>query len=54
MRAGAEQAVVRVEVRREDRTALLEVEITPGRAENRARVNRAPLPRTRDVIDCSP
>ena len=49
VRAGAEQAVVRVEVRREDRTALLEVEITPGRA-NRARVNRAPLPRTRDVI----
>ena len=49
VRVGAEQAVVRVEVRRADRTALLEVEITPGRA-NRARVNGSPLPRTRDVV----
>jgi DNA replication and repair protein RecF len=49
VRVGAEQAVVRVEVQRDDRTALIEVEITPGRA-NRARVNRSPLPRTRDVI----
>ncbi|MGH3457343.1 DNA replication/repair protein RecF [Aeromicrobium sp.] len=49
VRAGSDRAVVRVEVRRDDRTALLEVEITPGRA-NRARVNRAPLPRTRDVV----
>ena len=49
VRVGAEQAVVRVEVQRDDRTALIEVEITPGRA-NRARVNRSPLPRTRDVV----
>jgi DNA replication and repair protein RecF len=49
VRVGAEQAVVRVEVRRSDRTALLEVEITPGRS-NRARVNGSPLPRTRDVV----
>ena len=49
VRVGSEQAVVRVEVRRADRTALLEVEITPGRA-NRARVNGSPLPRTRDVV----
>lgn len=49
VRVGAEQAVIRVEVQRDDRTALIEVEITPGRA-NRARVNRSPLPRTRDVV----
>lgn len=49
VRVGADQAVVRVEVRRDNRTALLEVEITPGRA-NRARVNGAALPRTRDVV----
>lgn len=42
-------AVVRAEVVRGDRTALLEVEITPGRA-NRARVNRAALTRTRDIV----
>ena len=44
VRAGCERAVVRAEVVRGDRTALLELEITPGRA-NRARVNRAALPR---------
>jgi DNA replication and repair protein RecF len=49
VRVGADQAVVRVEVRRAYRTALLEVEITPGRA-NRARINGSPLPRTRDVV----
>ena len=49
VRVGTDQAVVRLEVRRDDRTALLEVEITPGRA-NRARVNGSPLPRTRDVV----
>lgn len=45
----AERAVVRAEVVRGDRTALLELEITPGRA-NRARVNRAALPRVRDIV----
>lgn len=49
IRRGAEQAVVRTEVRREDRSARIEVEITPGRA-NRARVNGSVLPRARDVI----
>ena len=43
VRAGTEQAIVRAEVVRGDRTALLELEITPGRA-NRARVNRGALP----------
>ncbi len=49
VRAGAERAVVRAEVVKGDRTALVEVEITPGRS-NRARVNRAELPRTRDLV----
>lgn len=49
VRAGQERAVVRAEVVRGDRTALLELEITPGRT-NRARVNRAALPRTRDLV----
>jgi DNA replication and repair protein RecF len=49
VRAGSEQAVIRAEVVRGDRTALLELEITPGKA-NRARVNRGALPRTRDLV----
>ena len=49
VRAGAERAVVRVTVVRDARPVLIEIEITPGRA-NRARVNRSPLPRARDVV----
>ena len=49
VRAGADQAVVRAAVVRDGRTAVLEVEINPGRA-NRARVNKSPLPRTRDLV----
>src|SRR3954453_5026281 len=49
VRAGTDQAVIRAEVVRGDRTALLELEITPGKA-NRARVNRGALPRTRDLV----
>lgn len=49
VRAGAEQAIIRADVVKGDRTALLELEITPGRA-NRARINRGALPRTRDLV----
>lgn len=49
VRVGADNAVVRAEVARDDRTALLEIEITPGKS-NRARVNRSPLPRPRDLL----
>jgi DNA replication and repair protein RecF len=49
VRLGAERAVVRVAAVRDDRQALAEVEITPGRA-NRARLNRSPLPRTRELL----
>ena len=48
VRFGTEQAVVRVAVVRDERTALLEVEINPGRS-NRARVNKSPLPRAREM-----
>ncbi|MBZ5738194.1 DNA replication/repair protein RecF [Nocardioides mangrovi] len=49
VRAGADQAVVRAAVVRDGRTAVLEVEINPGRS-NRARVNRSPLPRSRELV----
>src|SRR3954454_3158315 len=49
VRLGAERAVVRGNVVRGDRSLLVEVEITPGKA-NRTRVNRAAVPRARDVL----
>jgi len=49
IRSGAERAVVRANVVRDDRTALLEVEINNGRA-NRARINGSPLTRARDLL----
>ncbi|WP_435741761.1 DNA replication/repair protein RecF [Nocardioides sp. SYSU DS0663] len=49
VRAGADHAVVRAAVVRDGRTAVLEVEINPGRS-NRARVNRSPLPRARELV----
>ncbi|GAA3821694.1 DNA replication/repair protein RecF [Nocardioides panacisoli] len=49
VRAGAEQSVVRAAVVRDGRTAVLEVELNPGRA-NRARINRSPLSRARDLV----
>jgi len=49
VRLGAERAVVRGTVVQAGRSTLIEVEITPGRA-NRARVNRSPVQRPRDVL----
>jgi DNA replication and repair protein RecF len=49
VRSGAERALVRAAVVRDGRTAVLEVEISPGRS-NRARVNRSVLPRARDLL----
>jgi DNA replication and repair protein RecF len=49
VRAGAERALVRAAVVRDGREAVLEVEIHPGKS-NRARVNRADLPRARELI----
>ena len=49
VRAGADRAVVRAEVVRGERTALLELEIIPGKS-NRGRINRGDLPRVRDLV----
>lgn len=49
VRAGADQALVRAAVVKDGRTAVLEVELNPGRA-NRARVNRSPVPRPREIV----
>jgi len=49
VRAGAERAVVRARVERDGRSTLVELEVNPGRA-NRARINRAPVPRAREVV----
>src|SRR5437763_17096346 len=49
VRAGADRAVVRAAVVREDREVLVEVEITPGKA-NRARLGGAPVPRAREIL----
>jgi DNA replication and repair protein RecF len=49
VRQGAERAVVRVQADKGGREVVVELEITPGRA-NRARLNRSPVPRQRDVL----
>lgn len=49
IRAGADQALVRAVVVKDGRPATLEVELNPGRS-NRARINRSPLPRPRELI----
>ncbi|MDT0212589.1 DNA replication/repair protein RecF [Rothia sp. ARF10] len=49
VRFGAAQAVIRGAVVREGRESMVELEINPGRA-NRARLNKSPLTRTRDVL----
>jgi DNA replication and repair protein RecF len=49
VRRGAERAVVRATVVHQGRELTVELEIAPGRP-NRARVNRAPAARPRDVL----
>jgi DNA replication and repair protein RecF len=49
VRKGAGQAVIRAAVVRDDRRAVLEIEINPGRS-NRARINRSPLPKARELL----
>jgi DNA replication and repair protein RecF len=49
VRLGAERAIVRAAVARDDRQTLVELELNPGKA-NRARINRAPVPRAREVL----
>jgi len=49
VRLGAERALVRTQVVRDGRATLVEIEVNPGRA-NRARINRGPVPRAREVL----
>lgn len=49
VRSGAERAIVRAGIVRDERSTLIELEITAGKA-NRARVNKGPVPRARDII----
>jgi len=52
VRFGAQQAVIRGAVVRDGRETLIELEINTGRASgrNRARLNRSPVPRPREVL----
>ncbi len=49
VRADAARAVVRAKVERDGRQTLVELEVNPGGA-NRARINRSPVPRAREVL----
>jgi DNA replication and repair protein RecF len=49
VRVGAQRAAVRAAVERGGRANLVEIEIVPGSA-NRARINRSPVPRAREVL----
>jgi DNA replication and repair protein RecF len=49
VRHGAERAILRGAVTSAERDSLVEIEINPGRA-NRARLNRTPVPRPRQVL----
>ncbi|GAB3210664.1 DNA replication/repair protein RecF [Marinactinospora thermotolerans] len=49
VRQGAERAIVRAELVKDGRTALVELEINPGKA-NRARLNRSSATRPRDIL----
>jgi DNA replication and repair protein RecF len=49
VRRGADRAVLRAAVTGAQGGTLIEIELNPGRA-NRVRLNRAPMPRPRDVL----
>jgi DNA replication and repair protein RecF len=49
VRQGAERAVLRTAVTGANGSALVEIEVNPGRA-NRVRLNRAAMPRPRDIL----
>ena len=49
VRTGSPRAVIRTAVVNAGRELLVELEITPGKA-NRARINRGPVPRPREVL----
>jgi DNA replication and repair protein RecF len=49
VRRGADRAVLRAAVSGAQGSTLVEIELNPGRA-NRVRLNRAPMPRPRDIL----
>jgi len=49
VRGGADRAIVRAQAHRGERSLLVELEIVPGKA-NRARLNRAPTGRPREIL----
>jgi DNA replication and repair protein RecF len=49
VRRGADRAVLRAAVTGAQGSTLVEIELNPGRA-NRARLNRTPMPRPRDIL----
>jgi DNA replication and repair protein RecF len=49
VRQGAERAIIRARVERDERSAFVELELNPGKA-NRARINRGAVPRPREVL----
>ncbi|GLZ37380.1 DNA replication/repair protein RecF [Actinokineospora sp. NBRC 105648] len=49
VRQGCARAIIRTAVVNDGRELTVELEITPGKA-NRARINRGPVPRPRDVL----
>jgi DNA replication and repair protein RecF len=49
VRHGCERAIIRAAVVNDGRELTVELEVTPGKA-NRARINRGPVPRPRDVL----
>lgn len=49
VRIGADRAIIGIDVVKDDRSTLLELELNPGRA-NRARLNRSPVSRPRELV----
>ncbi len=49
VRAGADRAVLRAVVVNDGRELVVELELVPGKA-NRARLNRSPVPRAREIL----
>lgn len=49
VRNGTSVGFIRCGIRSDERDILIEIAITPGRT-NKARINRSPVPRTRDVL----
>ncbi len=51
IRHGCQSAIVRASIERDERESLVELEIMAGR-QNKARLNRSPTTRPRDVLGC--